>query len=117
VLRDRVEVLAQVEARNSPLSPALLAALKRYRQGLDLDEAERRNEAQRAFEQVYQDPAADFLRAHALYQMASMAYEWLDFPRAAVLYQRVVQEFPQAPKREEALLMLARSTLLPEAPP
>jgi outer membrane protein assembly factor BamD (BamD/ComL family) len=112
ILRDRVQLLRRIE-RMPTVPPALLAAYRRYRQGLDADEMEQRDAAQDAFEQVYRDPAADFLRAHACYQLASLAWEWLDFPRAVRLYQGLLHEFPQSARREDALIMLARCALLP----
>jgi len=111
-LRDRVQLLHQIETMPT-VPPALLTTYRHYRQGLDADEQQQRGPAQDAFEQVYRDPAAGFLRAHACYQLASMAWEWLDFPRAVSLYQGLLQEFPQSAKREDTLMMLARCALQP----
>ncbi len=113
ILRDRVQSLRQIERMPSP-STAFLAIYRRYRQGLDADASEQRSVAQDAFEQVSHDPAAGFLRAQAAYQLASLAWEWLDFPTAIRLYQQSLRDFPQSAKREETLLMLARCALLPE---
>ncbi|MCW3055803.1 MAG: hypothetical protein JWN14_4973 [Chthonomonadales bacterium] len=111
-LRDRIQLLHQFETMPT-VPPTLLTTYRRYRQGLDADEQEQRGPAQDAFEQVYKDPVGGFLRAHACYQLASMAWEWLDFPRAVSLYQGLLKEFPQSAKREDALMMLARCALQP----
>ena len=105
LLRDRVECLTQIE-RMRPPSAGLLAAYRHYRTGLDADEREERGAAQEAFAQVFRDPSAGFLRGMASYQLASLAWEWLDFPRAISLYQQTLRDFPQSARREEALIML-----------
>ncbi len=115
ILRDRVQILRQIEAMPT-VPPALLSAYRRYRQGLDADAQEKRDVAQEAFEQVFKDPAAGFLRAHACYQLASLAWEWLDFPRAVGLYEALLREFPHSVKREDGLMMLARCAILPATP-
>ncbi|HLK61666.1 MAG TPA: tetratricopeptide repeat protein, partial [Chthonomonadaceae bacterium] len=60
------------------------------------------------------DPAAGFLKEYARYQQASVAYAWLDFPRALTLYQQFLNDFPKSAKREAGLLMLARCALRPQ---
>ncbi len=114
--RDRAEVLGRVAAMKLPLPPAFASALRLYLDGMGHDDAERRTEALAAFEQVYRDRAAGFLREHALYQQASLAKEYFDYPRAIALYRRFLREFPRSPKREAALIMMARCAILPATP-
>lgn len=115
LLRDRVQIIQRLKKFSAP-TPALMAAYRRYRQGLDDLEVEKLSEAQDAFEQIYRDTNADFLRVHACYQLASLAWQWLDNTRAISLYQGMLKEFPQEPKREDALIMLARCAVLPFTP-
>jgi outer membrane protein assembly factor BamD (BamD/ComL family) len=115
-LRDRVEVLTA--AVRQPLSPARRAHLRTYLRGMDALESvpDRRNVAQIAFESVYNDLTADFLREHALYQLASLYHEWWDFPKAIERYEALLKEFPKTIKREAALIMIARCAILPHTP-
>jgi outer membrane protein assembly factor BamD (BamD/ComL family) len=117
-LRDRFEVLSAAVALPQPLSLAWTTRLRLYLHALNLSDTDPDcwNEAQETFERLHNDTAAGFLREHALYQAASLAYAWLDFPRALRLYQQLLREFPHSPKREAALIMVARSGLLPKTP-
>src|SRR5262249_3766597 len=113
-LQDLMEVLQRVESMPKPLSPAFALALHRYLEGMEFYDLDQLQKAQRAFEQVASDPNSDFLREHARYELASIAYEWMDYPRAVDLYRQFLKEFPNTAKKEAALIMIARCALLPE---
>ncbi|MBI3923765.1 MAG: tetratricopeptide repeat protein [Armatimonadetes bacterium] len=115
-LRDRVEVLRQVEAMKPPLAPQFASALSFYLRGVALCEDEKLTEAQGVFQSVRANGSAGFLREHALYQLASLEYEWGHHPRAVALYQQLLREFPHRVKREAALIMIARCGLFPDDP-
>ena len=113
-LRDRAEICARLAAQPTPPGAAFLKALTAYFAGLDQLEGEALAEAGTTFDTVAADPGAGFLKEYALYQQASVAYAWLDFSHALTLYQQFLAVAPQSPKREAALLMLARCALLPQ---
>jgi outer membrane protein assembly factor BamD (BamD/ComL family) len=115
-LRDRLEVLSAIVKLPQPLNSAWEARLRSYLHALNLSDRapDGWNEAQATFERLHDDTAAGFLREHALYQVASLAYAWLDSPRARRLYQQLLREFPSSPKREAALIMIARCGILPK---
>lgn len=115
-LRDRVEVLRQVEAMKPPPAPQFASALSFYLRGVALCEEEKLTEAQGIFQSVRANRAAGFLRPHALYQLASLEYEWGHHPRAVAIYQQLLREFAQTVKREAALIMIARCGLFPSDP-
>jgi len=118
-LRDLVETALESEAAagNRPPELTLARTLPSYLQGMAAYEDHRFADANALFESVYHgEPAGsqvDFLRARALYQQASIAYEWFDFRRALELYQQLLHEFPKSNKREAALIMIARCAILP----
>ena len=114
--RDQAEIMRQLEALPAPPSAGLLAALHTYLEGLDEDEAADLKPAQQAFAKVAGDPAAGFLREHALYQQASLAAHLYDYPRAVDLYELLLTQYPRTAKREDALMMIARCGLLPQTP-
>ncbi len=109
-VRDLWEVMRRVEAMQQPLPRPFVAVLRLYLQGID---AAKPTDAQAAFEHVYQDQSAGFLREHALYQQACLAYDFWDFSRAIALYQKLLREFPKTEKLQAALIMIARSAVLP----
>ena len=118
-LRDLSDTMNEAEraAGLAGLSPTLSRALATYLKGMAAYEDGKHAESRVLFDALCKDtpPAseADFLRARALYQKASLAYEWLDFPRAVDLYQQLLREYPHCARREAALIMIARSGILP----
>ena len=103
--RDRIEVLRQVTDKTDR------SLLKLYLRAREFYDNGKLTEAQGLMQRVYADKKAGFLRAHALYALASMEYDWNHFPRAAALYRQLLREFPKTLKREATLMMLARCYL------
>jgi len=119
-LQDLIETVQ--EARpvvvSKPVSPDLSSDLASYLQAMALYEARDYAQSNALLAKIYSDvrPGSDseFLRSRALYQQASITFEWFDYKRAMGLYQQVVREFPSSSKREAALIMIARCAILPE---
>lgn len=102
---DESEVFRQIDSKTDRrLAKSYLRARALYDRG-ELEQAER------LVRGVYFDRKSGFLRAHALYTLASIEYDRSNFRRAAGLYERVVREFPKSLKRDEALIMGARCLL------
>ena len=116
-VRDRVEVLQGALA--SPATPVSFLWVRVYLRAMELDDAGKRDRARQAFTDIVAtaDPrtAAPVL-PHALYQLASLEYEDHQLPAALALYEKVLGRFPTSPVREQALLMIARCTLLGPKP-
>ncbi len=110
---DRLQVLDRVLAIRGGLDPAFARALRRHLGGLGNVEKAKLREAQTAFVAVARDPASGFLREHALYQQACLAWAWWDYRGAAQQLRQLLADYPKTVKRECALMMLARCTILP----
>lgn len=112
-LRDRTMVLHRVENMHLR-APAFLEALQRYLKGMQAIDGRVLAEAQANFLAVVQNPKAGFLQEHALYQLASCAFENQQYPHAITLYQRLLHDFPRTECLESALMMIARCCILPK---
>jgi tetratricopeptide (TPR) repeat protein len=123
-LRDRDQVLQQLETAAREPAPTLLVKLeasqlsstgsptpdllRHYLDGLSAVEGDKTTEARTAFEQVAAGPHAGFLRDHARYQLACLEHD----TTAVDLFSQLLRESPHTIKREDALVMLARKALL-----
>lgn len=112
-LRDRAEVLDAAQPLLAT-TPALSNYLHTYFWGMRVSDGsdKRSAEAATAFTKVLNSPAPTFLRAHCLYQLASLAYERKQGKQALELYQQMCRTFPESSKKPAALLMAARAGLL-----
>jgi outer membrane protein assembly factor BamD (BamD/ComL family) len=108
-LRDFDTVLGRMLGLPEKQQAALTPAMKLYLNGLNIAAANKTGS--KAFETLAEMPNAGFLREHATYQQASLA--WL-YPDARKQYRQFLTDFPKSPKCEDALIMLARSAILPE---
>jgi hypothetical protein len=115
-LRDRVEVCRQAARLRKPLSPEFVRLLNLYLDTIPVTEDRLEGGAKASLERIYANPAAQFLRGHALYQLASLARDQGAMPEAGRLYQQTLREFPRTVKREACLIMWARCALLPDSP-
>ena len=104
-VRDRIEVLGQVTPRTDR------RLLARYLAARDLYDEDQGPRAEEPLRRLYNNRGAGFLRAHALYALASVRYSAGDSAAAGVLYRRLAIEFPHAAKREAALIMAIRCVL------
>jgi outer membrane protein assembly factor BamD (BamD/ComL family) len=113
-LRDRDQVMQRIQAQRSPLSPAFLDVLHLYLSRLAIDEVRKDRPADSAFVRLSSDPNAGFLREHALYQQACLEAKFRYRHRAVDLFLQLLQQYPHTTKREDALVMIARCSLLPK---
>lgn len=114
-LHDRLEVLRRYLAVRSH-NRALVHALQRYLRGMAQYEAGKPTDPEKTLGLVANDPGAGFLREHAVYQIASLAYERRAWQEAIGKFRWFVDSFAHSPKREPALIMLARCAILPKKP-
>ena len=112
-LRDRVEILTRITQSKAPISPAFKAILQDYFHHVTLDETRDLGEAAAELEKIAANPDADWLRERAAYQAASaLAAAQNENKRAIAGYQTLLKDFPNGAKREDAVIMLARTALL-----
>lgn len=114
---DRIETLS--EARQENLHPGSAAAgeVSEYMHALAIDERCEHARAWQALLAVTRSASTPaFLQPHALYELASVAYELGWCPTAVALYQKLLEQYPHTDKRESALIMVARCALLPKSP-
>ncbi|MGC4043051.1 MAG: hypothetical protein QM758_04540 [Armatimonas sp.] len=109
-LRDRAELLRH--------GMALRPYLGRYFNALDdleSDNEARWQQADTVLSKLVRDSAVpEALREHATYQRACILAQQNDYFRATCAWQSQLHHFPQGEKREAALIMIARATLLHE---
>jgi TolA-binding protein len=123
-LRDRDQVLQQLEVASQAPAPVLLVALHGDRPSTSAHPSSALlhlylsaldghiKDPQSAFQRISNDPHSGFLAEHALYQLASLQAKQGDQAHAIELYWQLLRRFPHTIKRQDALVMIARSALL-----
>lgn len=112
-VRDRVEVLSRYLGSGSGTQKSLEPHLRRYLHALSLLDSYHMGEAERAFRELSEKSEAGFLQEHAIYQLASAAYQMKQYADAITRYQTQLSLYPHSIKTEAALIMLARASILP----
>ncbi len=115
-LRDRVEILTRLAKLSAPLPPAFAGLLQDYFQRVPLTDAPSAPNAAANLEKIAANTEADWLREHAAYQAASAVAAAGDNLQAVARYQALLKNFPGGAKRQDALIMLARTALLSDDP-
>ena len=113
-LRDREEVLTRLSGSKAPVSPAFVEILRTYFKNVPLESDAKTAEMAANLEKIAANPDADFLREHAAYQAASVIAANGENAQAIARYQTFLKDFPNGVKRQDALIMLARTALLPD---
>ena len=115
-LRDRVEILTRLSGDKAPVSPAFGEILQTYFKNVPLENSEKAAEAAANLDKIAANPDADWLRERAAYQAASVMAVNGDNAQAILRYQALLKGYPNGAKRQDALIMLARTALLSEDP-
>ena len=110
-LRDRIEILTLVAQSKTPVSSAFNEILQTYFRNVALEEGAVLPETAANLDKIAANPEADWLRERAAYQAAS-ALAAGDNAQAIARYQVFLKDFPGGAKRQDALIMLARTALL-----
>lgn len=109
-LRDWDLVLGRLMSLPPDQQAALKPAMKLYLDGIEQGISDKTGVSEETFAKLAALPNAGFLREHAEYQRASTVWMFAD---ARKRYQDFLTAFPHSPKREDALIMVARSAILP----
>jgi outer membrane protein assembly factor BamD (BamD/ComL family) len=115
-VNDRLEIIQVLVGMRQKASPALMNALNEYALAVSAipNESHPTDASIQAIERLANDKTIGFLQRHAMYQRACLAWD-ADRPEDAVLwFQRFLNVYRRGPRREEALIMLARAAVLSE---
>ena len=113
-LRDRVEILTRLAAGTGSQSAAFLKNVQDYFASVAASGSFASPEATAAqLDLTAADPAADWLRERARYQAACVLAETGETKQAIERFTALRKDLPQGAKREDTLIMLARTALLP----
>ena len=116
-LRDRVEILTRLAYRSNLISPAFNEILQTYFKNVSLEDGANLPETAATFEKIAANPATeDWLRERAAYQAACALAAAGENLRAIAGYQTYLKTYPDGAKRQDALIMLARTALLSDDP-
>ena len=110
-LRDRVEILTRLTESKAPISPVFQEILQAYFVSVPVEDGAVLRESAASLEKIAANPEAAWLREYAAYQAAS-ALAADENTRAVAAYQAYLKTHPDGAKRENALIMLARTALL-----
>ena len=114
-LRDRVEILTRLSESKTPAAPAFGEILQTYFKNVPLENSAKTPDTVAALDKIAANPDADWLREYAAYQSAC-AVAAGENAQAISRYQAFLKEYANGAKRQDALIMLARTALLSDDP-
>ena len=111
-LRDRAQIMTRMAYSSDLLTPGRSEILQAYLVSVPVEDGAGLRESAANLEKIAANPAADWLREYAAYQAASALAAAKENTQAIAAYQAFLKNYPNGVKREDALIMLARTALL-----
>lgn len=115
VVRDRAEIAERLLKIHADPESSVTRSVKEYLVAVATDDTYSKDAAV-VLERLAADEGAGFLREHALYQRACLAFDVGQTTEAVTLFRRQLASYPHSTKSEAGLIMQARCSLLTEPP-